>query len=284
MMVMAVAMLTACEVIPEDERDFEVFIPKDTTTNDSTQTTPVIVKRSSLLIEYSGWMCVNCPTAAEVAHQLKEQYGEQLVVVVMHPESNPNTRYTGATGKVDESVKRYICPESDSIYIMMGGSNATEFPTGNINMVKDETKGYFQSFDKWATLVSQAYENPKPVLLSQEVVGHADSQDIWLAVDIANLDTEAIEATLQVWLTEDSIIGKQKKPEGTDKNYVHNHLMRATVLPSVWGESCQLPSITPQTLHFRYTLPEKVVAENCNIVSVLSTGDMVIQATETSVQ
>ena len=57
-MVVAVAMLTACEVIPEDERDFEVFIPKDTTENDSTQTTPVIVKRSSLLIEYSGWMCV----------------------------------------------------------------------------------------------------------------------------------------------------------------------------------------------------------------------------------
>ena len=45
----------------------------------------------------------------------------------------------------------------------------------------------------------------------------ADSKDIWMAVDITNLDTKAIEATLQVWLTEDSVIGSQKKPSGTDK-------------------------------------------------------------------
>ena len=265
-------LLVACEVIPAGEREEVIFTP----------TAPDAVKRSSLLIEYSGWQCVNCPTAAEEAHRLKELYGEDLVVVVMHPESNPNTRYTGATGKVDESVKRYICPESDSIYIMMGGSNATEFPTGNINMVKDETKGYFQSFDKWATLVSQAYENPKPVLLSQEVVGHADSQDIWLAVDIANLDTEAIEATLQVWLTEDSIIGKQKKPEGTDKNYVHNHLMRASISP-LWGEVLPIDAQMTEQVVYEYTLPDKVVKENCNIVAIVSVNGEVVQAKETRI-
>ena len=265
-------LLVACEVIPAGEREEVIFTP----------TAPDAVKRSSLLIEYSGWQCVNCPTAAEEAHRLKELYGEDLVVVVMHPESNPNTRYTGATGKVDESVKRYICPESDSIYMMMGGSNATEFPTGNINMVKDETKGYFQSFDKWATLVSQAYENPKPVLLSQEVVGHADSQDIWLAVDIANLDTEAIEATLQVWLTEDSIIGKQKKPEGTDKNYVHNHLMRASISP-IWGEVLSIDAQMTQQVVYEYTLPDKVVKENCNIVAIVSVNGEVVQAKETRI-
>ena len=77
------SLFTACEVIPEDDRITEVFTPTD----------PTAIKRTSLLIEYSGWQCVNCPTAAEEAHHLKEQYGENLVVVVMHPESNPNTRH-----------------------------------------------------------------------------------------------------------------------------------------------------------------------------------------------
>lgn len=265
-------LLVACEVIPAGEREEVIFTP----------TAPDAVKRSSLLIEYSGWQCVNCPTAAEEAHRLLEQYGENLVVVVMHPESNPNTRYTSATGKVDESVKQYICPEADSIYLMMGGNTETNFPTGNINMVKDETKGYFQSQDKWGTLISQAYANPKPALLSHEVVGYADSRDIWMAVDITNLDSQSIDATLQIWLTEDSIIGKQKKPEGTDKNYVHNHLLRASITP-IWGDVLPINAHQTHQVVYEYTLPEHVVKENCNIVAIVSVNGEVVQARETRI-
>lgn len=276
MMVIAVAMLTACEVIPEDERDFEVFIPKDTTTNDSTQTTPVIVKRNSLLIEYSGWMCVNCPTAAEVAHQLKEQYGEQLVVVVMHPESNPNTRHN------NKPALNYTCPEADSIYIMMGGTSTTAFPTGNINLFKHDTKSYFTDYSMWGKYISQAYSNPKPVIINQEVKGTMDSKDINIVVDITNHDTNAIEATLQVWLTEDSVMGSQKKPEGTDKNYAHNHLMRASISP-LWGDIMPIEAHMTEQQVYRYTLPEKVVKENCNIVALVSVNGEVVQATETKI-
>lgn len=276
MMVIAVAMLTACEVIPEDERDFEVFIPKDTTTNDSTQTTPVIVKRSSLLIEYSGWMCVNCPTAAEVAHQLKEQYGEQLVVVVMHPESNPNTRHN------NNPVLNYTCPEADSIYIMMGGTSTTAFPTGNINLFKHDTKSYFTDYSMWGKYISQAYSNPKPVIINQEVKGTIDSKDINIVVDITNHNTNAIEATLQVWLTEDSVMGRQKKPEGTDKNYAHNHLMRASI-SSLWGEDIRVEAQQKEQITYHYTLPEKVVKENCNIVALVSVNGEVVQAKETKI-
>lgn len=276
MMVIAVAMLTACEVIPEDERDFEVFIPKDTTTNDSTQTTPVIVKRSSLLIEYSGWMCVNCPTAAEVAHQLKEQYGEQLVVVVMHPESNPNTRHN------NNPVLNYTCPEADSIYIMMGGTSTTAFPTGNINLFKHDTKSYFTEYSMWGKYISQAYSNPKPVIINQKVKGTIDSKDINIVVDITNHDTNAIEANLQVWLTEDSVMGSQKKPEGTDKNYAHNHLMRASISP-LWGDIMPIEAHMTEQQVYRYTLPDKVVKENCNIVAFVSVNGEVVQATETKI-
>lgn len=259
-------LLVACEVIPAGEREEVIFTP----------TAPDAVKRSSLLIEYSGWQCVNCPTAAEEAHRLKELYGEDLVVVVMHPESNPNTRHN------NKPALNYTCPEADSIYIMMGGTNTTPFPTGNVNMVQDVSKGYFQDFDKWGTLVSQAYASPKPILLSQEVRGSADSRDIWMAMDITNLDTKVIEATLQVWLTEDSVMGSQKKPEGTDKNYAHNHLMRASITP-MWGEVLPIDAHMTEQVVYEYTLPDKVVKENCNIVAIVSVNGEVIQANETRI-
>ena len=265
MLLLLGSLLAACEVIGPGDRDKVIFTPTD----------PSAVKRTSLLIEYSGWQCVNCPTAAEEAHRLKELYGEELVVVVMHPESNPNTRHN------NKPALNYTCPEADSIYIMMGGTNTTPFPTGNVNMVKDETKGYFNDYDKWATLVSQAYANPKPVLLSQEI-DKIDTNMVFIAVDITNLDSVAIDATLQVWLTEDGVIGSQKKPEGTDKEYAHNHLMRASISP-IWGEKLPIDAHMTQQVVYEYTLPENVKKENCNIVSVVSVNGEVVQATETKI-
>jgi hypothetical protein len=265
-MVLVMGLLAACEVIGPGEHNKVIFTPTD----------PSAVKRTSLLIEYSGWQCVNCPTAAEEAHRLKEQYGENLVVVVMHPESNPNTRHN------NKPALNYTCPEADSIYIMMGGTNTTPFPTGNVNMLKDETKGYFNDYDKWGTLISQAYASPKPILLTTEA-SMIDTNVIFVAVDITNLNTQAIEeATLQVWLTEDSVMGSQKKPEGTDKNYAHNHLMRASISP-LWGESLSLDAQMTQQIVYEYILPEKVVKENCNIVALMSINGEVVQAHEAKI-
>lgn len=261
------SLLTACEVIPAGEREEIIFTPTD----------PNAVKRTSLLIEYSGWLCVNCPTAAEEAHHLKEQYGENLVVIVMHPESNPNTRHN------NKPALDYTCPEADSIYTMMGGTNTTPFPTGSVNMLKNDTKGYFSDYDNWGTLISQAYAAPKPVILSHDAYGYTDSRYIWMAVDITNLDSLPIDATLHVWLTEDSIVGSQKKPEGTDKNYVHNHLMRASITP-IWGEALPIDAHMTQQVVYEYTLPDKVVKENCNIVSIISVNGEVIQAHETKIK
>ena len=257
--------LTACEVIPEGEQNKVIFTPVDSSA----------VKRTSLLIEYSGWRCVNCPTAAEKAHDLKEQYGENLVVVVMHPASNSNTRYG------NNQAVNYTCPEADSIYIMMGGTKTTSFPTGNVNMTKNDEEIYFTDDDEWGKYVSKAYATPKSIFLFNEA-SLIDTASIFVAIDITNMDTEYLDATLQVWLTEDSVIGSQMKPEGTDKNYAHNHLMRASISP-LWGEKLILDAQATTQITYEYTLPEKVKKENCNIVSLISVDGEVIQAYESKI-
>ena len=262
---LAIVALSACQVIPENEQILESFTPADTSQ----------IKRTSLLIEYSGWRCMNCPNAAAVAHELQEQYDEELVVVVMHPASNPNTRYGN-----NQSVN-YTCPEADSVYIRMGGTNATPFPTGNINFLQQDNS-FFCGSDTWATLLSRYYGS-SPIIMKQTLAHENNAVDI--EIYLCNMASKPLNTTLQIWLTEDGIVGKQIMPDGkTNNEYTHNHLLRASVLSSVWGESYQLPSIVPQTLHFSYTLPEKVVAENCHIVSILSTNGIVIQATETKIQ
>ena len=108
--ILFVLLLTGCDVIPKDEQ----LIPLDTKQG----------TRRHVLIEYTGFRCVNCPTAAEMAQELADMYKEQLYVVSLHPASNPFTQ-----GKYD-----YTSPAADSIYRWMGGDASTPFPTGNIDM------------------------------------------------------------------------------------------------------------------------------------------------------
>ena len=258
------SLLCACQVIPENEQIVEVFTPADTSQ----------VKRASLLIEYSGWRCMNCPNAAEVAHDLQAQYGEELVVVVMHPATNPNTRYG------NNQAVNYTCPEADSVYLSMGGTSQTPFPTGNINF-QQQDNSYFTSVDTWATQVSRYYTS-SPIIMTQTLTYADNTVDIELY--LCNMGSQTLNTTLQIWLTEDGIVGKQIMPNGkTNNEYTHNHLLRASVLPSVWGETHALHSITPQTWHFHYTLPDKVVPANCHIVSVLSVAGIAIQVKDTKI-
>ena len=101
-----------CEVIQESDR----LIPFERETGGT---------RKHVLIEFTGFRCVNCPDAAKQAQLLQEQYGEELVVVSMHPASNPFTQ-----GRYD-----YTCPAADSIYRLMGGDS--EWATALLQAIRD---------------------------------------------------------------------------------------------------------------------------------------------------
>ena len=72
------------------------------------------------------------------------------------------------------------------------------------------------------------------------------------------------------------------KPEGTDKNYAHNHLLRASITP-IWGDVLPIEAHMTKQAVYEYTLPEKVVKENCNIVAIVSINGEVVQVQETKI-
>lgn len=169
--------LVGCEVIDMNERLVPVEMPSSGA-------------RTHVLIEFTGFRCVNCPKAAETAQALQASYGEQLILVAMHPASNPFTQ-----GKYD-----YTCPAADSIYQWMGGTASTPFPTGNIDMVQHEN-AYFSDPTEWASILHQA--------MTDTVAPDLSGAQKWY------------------WLVEDSVQGVQAMPDGSvNKNYYHRHVLR----------------------------------------------------------
>jgi hypothetical protein len=171
--------LCGCEVIDEKDRLLPVPIP---TMSDG---------RTHVLVEFTGFRCVNCPSAAQTAQALKDIYDGRLVVVALHPESNPFT----------QGLYDYTCPEADEVYRFMGGTATTPFPTGNIDMQATEN-GYFIDPIEWAARLR--------TVMADTVWNPHSRYDV------------------SYWLVEDSVLGAQAMPDGSvNMHYYHRHVLRA---------------------------------------------------------
>ena len=263
--------IAACEVIhPNDQLIFEsetIIPPKDTTATDPTVPSNI---RTALLIDFSGWKCVNCPDAAEQAHELLSIYGQQLVVLEAHPAANKLT----ASNKPEYD---YTCPAADSLYKTMGGNNATPLPIGSVNMKAKEGGTFLMNVGEWAGAVHSAVKQYHSADIYLRI-GEQDS----IICNIYNWSAQTLACNLYVWLTEDSIVSAQFYPDGPINNYMRNHLLRDAI-SSPNGESLTLPAEENVTRTFLYTLPDKVVPENCHIVAALYANGEIIQAAQTEI-
>lgn len=258
---LSVLVLTSCEVIGESERLVPVPVPVDTT------------ERVHVLIEFTGFRCVNCPKAAETSEALKQTYGERLIVVAMHPASNP---FTQGAAQYD-----YTCEEADVYYTYMGGNATTPFPTGNINITGGED-GYLSDYPTWATLLAQQMSQPTEVHLSVQAARDSNTNSI-IVTTAASADKKQ-ECRLVTWLIEDSIQGAQAMPDGSvNREYYHRHVLRGAA-NDAWGETYTIP-FTPINITTMMTLPDGCNSKHCSIVvAAMDDENRIINARQTTIQ
>ena len=239
--VLAAVMLTGCEIIPEAERLVPLPIQADTTGG------------AHLLVEFTGFRCVNCPTAAAAAEALHQTYGNRLVIVAMHPASNPFTQ-----GKYD-----YTCEAADYYYKQYGGTASTPFPTGNVDGTAT-SGGYLYDYQEWPALLAERMSRTTDVHLGATAVSRGS--DVHISVSCYAGSEQ--EAGLRLWLVEDSICGAQAMPDGTvNTAYYHRHVLR-----DAWGDpqgETVLLRTKPTTYEATMPLPNGCDKRYCSIVAVL---------------
>ena len=248
-LLLAIVLIAGCEVISEKDR-LIALDPQPTATN----------ARGQLLIEYTGVGCVNCPKAAQTAHELEQLY-DNLIVVAMHPKSNP---FTKASAKYD-----YTCAEADVYYRFMDGQPTTPFPTGNLNITASEDGTYFTDQTSWAAQLLTHRNDTATVAIATAVEAGEGENEVKVTVYLSPKSSDIKPCRLMLWVTEDSIVGAQNMPDGsTNLEYVHNHMLRAS-LNGDWGEAVTFANGEMLTKEGIYTLSDKWVRKNCRIVAVL---------------
>lgn len=235
--------MTACDVIPIDNRI--------TTITDNT------ARKSVLLLDMTGWRCVNCPDAARIAHELQEQYGDKFVVVSAHPDCH----WTTPSG----AALDLRCEVATAYWKYFGQPAA--FPTGIIDNVQF-AGSYLTDRDAWAANVMQRTAITPEFELTLNSTLSSNTASI--KATVTNISTTANrQLNVILLVTEDSIVGAQMVEGHPQPDYVHNHVLR-TAVTDLWGTSIATPGTGESvTLTQTTQIDTPWLVKHCNIVAVL---------------
>ena len=248
-------LLISCNDIAEDDRLIA--------------TEGVAVERAVLIEDFTGQDCVNCPAAHNVIEKLLAQYGDAVIPVSIHAGdfgiSVDNKRYTGL-----------MTPEGD---VYNDAWNIDEWPKGVVN----RSSAGAVNPDEWADAVRKAVEQTSP--LDIELTAESDGATIDIQVTLE--PKSDVNGYLQVWILEDGIVARQRDlNQGLIKDYVHNHVYRASV-NGIGGEAVSLKGMIHKdftySMEVRNTETEKWVADNLSVVAFVYNDGGVSQATKTNV-
>lgn len=231
--VIAVLLLAGCQTIASDDRFIE--IQKSEATN-----------KKALLVDFTGWQCINCPNAAETAAKIISGSEERVVVVSMHPDI---ISFTDPKAKGPDFRSAYA---SEYLTKIAGGSSSTPLPSGVIDNVMFGG-AYLQDFENWSYCVNQR------LMLSSDYSIELTGDEENCNVKVTNLNAATDNIGLMLWLLEDGIVAPQKQPDGsTLPEYTHRHVFRKSLLAEE-GLYTELGQIN-ETADYKaqLDLPEKI--------------------------
>lgn len=228
-----------------------------------------------LLEDYTGVRCVNCPAAAEVAAQLKELYGDRLVVMGVH---GGNIMTYPFNPEID-----FRTHEGNEWWDFFGFSYK---PIGLVDRIG--APDYALNSSEWGASVAAELQKDPVVAMRIDNSYEASSRTLSVKVSGKFFVDQSEDLFLVVCLIENDIVGPQMTNQGLDSDYVHQHVFRGTLDEKPWGQSVGGAPFAAGNMFnkdYSYTLPDNFVAENCAVVAYVyrNSDKAVLQAEEQQV-
>ena len=221
--------------------------------------------RKVLAEELTGVRCPNCPDGTATLVALKDQLGDNLVIVSVHAAPGYDTPYP-------ESQYDFRTPDGTALANYIG--SAAFFPTASINrrLVPPETEPFLPR-SIWSGIISEELSKPPVVGLFLNNTFDAASRQLNVDVTIAPEAQLLGEHRLTVLITQDSIQDYQKKGLEKLSDYYHRHVLR-DVLTQATGDVIDeaLSPASAVTRNYSITLPADWDEKHCSIVAFVHHG------------
>lgn len=230
--------LASCDNVSEEDRLIEKPLPP--------------AKRITLIQEFTGVRCTNCPTAAEAVHDILTSRDGDVIAVCLHPEGTAYTMpYRGTDLTSHEATVYYDFYKPDA------------FPAAVID--GDEPSNAIQD---WSAVVQNSLSQDSPIDLDLTCTYDKDTRNLKVDYKILFKWSHSGNLNVLVWVMENNIVGAQISGGKPVTDYVHNHVLRAS-LNGDWGEEIgnSFPLDTEIDGNAEIELKENWVAENCQVVA-----------------
>ena len=234
-----------------------------------------------LLEDYTGHKCGNCPRAAEKADELKEIYGDQLVVLAVHA----GFFATPFEGDFETDYRTETGTEWDGHF---GNSNAGN-PNGMVNRKGYPEGAHILQHSQWAQKIEEQINGTKCAGI--QIMAYYNEAANLICVDTQTEILCPLDGDLQmnIVLTESGVIDYQTDYDADPQvieDYEHNHVMRKS-LTGFWGQSLGQEAYITGDLVLNRTCtqvdPEWDLS-NMSVIAFVSNSDTyeVLQAEEIS--
>jgi hypothetical protein len=209
------------------------------------------VTRNVLLEDCTGHLCNNCPAAAQIAAQLKNTYGDRLVVVGVHMLDN------FAAPQSPNYTTDFRTPAGNAYKDQF---DITALPIGLVNR-KVINNSIRVSRYSWSTAVASMIDQEADVDLHIDTLQYDASAGLISGeVSAVLLHPITTAYNLTLYLTEDHVIDWQLDNQATPPDvpdYDHRHVLRGALNGS-WGEAFLTTGMQvgdTMNLEFSYPVP-----------------------------
>ena len=177
---------------------------------------PVVETGKTVLIkDFTGSRCVNCPAAAEYAHNLQHQLGEDRIFIM--------SVHAGSLAQQVGQFPDFVTDEGTAWY----GNNASNplFCVDYVGLTESNTL-YVEELDY---PVSQSLEEVQSFEIAIHPTYDAATRQLSVVSEIKAIEDMEGEYNVTVCLVEDNIVGWQVIPGGVNQEYVFRNVFRGTL-------------------------------------------------------
>lgn len=229
--------------------------------------------RRVLIEDMTGFLCIACPQAAEIAQDLQAFHCNDVIVASLH-----------ITSTFAEPIATPPDPFSTDFRTPAGNAFEAQFPPGNlpIGMISRKVFNGVRMIQRgnWGASVGQIIGTPAQFeVLIDTVIFNSSAQTYDFTIQIPVLQNITGDHKLAVYLTEDSVIDWQKDSRYTPPDrypYTHRHVLRTTVGDPFGEQVIAGGASAGQTITRSYSLalPANVnSAEHCSLVAYIYRSD-----------
>jgi len=226
-----------------------------------------------LLEDLTGFRCTNCPQAHDIANNLSNIYGDQLIVVGIHCSAQFSTPNSPQSPDYPSYSTEFRTPAGVTYFTELFGSPG--LPTGSINRrVIDNSRLVAPS--AWAETVAPMIDQIARANLIVNINSYNEnSRVVNFDVEmVITADLEPGQYFMTAYMVEDSIYDWQLNNGVNIENYLHRHTLRDNV-NGTWGALAFNSGAAGQenTLNYQYTLDEAWKEQHCEIIAYLYHGE-----------